>query len=156
MLEDTDTAQGQLQRVDHLIYVTLKYTRTADVILNALQRLVDAMDYIFEDILELAKRKGMVSVIPKSHVEKTALIEEKVMKGLKPSKDAIKMYFVIRKLLNAKNPKGREEYRKNVTLVVEGMEVNQERLMEFFVKTKEYYAFTKEWLAEQEGKKSKK
>ena len=144
MLEDTDTAKGQLQRVDHLIYVTLKYTRTVDVILNTIQRLIDAMEYIFDDILEVAKKKGKIKVMPRTSIEKAKMIEEVIFKNNKKVKDWMKMYRSLRTLLKG-NVSGREEYRKNVTLIVDKTEVNQEKLMEYFVKTKEFYAFSIEW-----------
>ena len=38
-------AKEELKRADHLLYVTLKYTRTADVIKNTIHRLLNAIDY---------------------------------------------------------------------------------------------------------------
>ncbi|MEK6940383.1 MAG: hypothetical protein AABW49_00585 [Nanoarchaeota archaeon] len=150
MLEDSDTAKGQLQRVDHLIYVTLKYTRTIDVINNTLSRLIEAMDYIFLDILEIAKRKKMINIIPQSHVERIEIIEKKLFKNNKKIKEWVKLYLLMRKIVKNKI-KGREEYRKNVTLIAEKVEVNQEKLMSYFVSTKEFYQFSREWIDKNGG-----
>ncbi len=152
MLEDTETAKGQLQRVDHLIYVTLKYTRTADVILNTIQRLIEAIHYIFDDILEVAKKKKMIDVLPRTSLEKAKLLEDKIFKNDKHVKNWIRLYRMLITISNA-TITGREEYRKNVTLIADKVEVNQERLMEFFNQTKEFYAFSQEWTASQGFKK---
>ena len=45
MFDDLEfDADEELKRADHMIYVTLKYTRTADVIHNILKRLINAFD----------------------------------------------------------------------------------------------------------------
>lgn len=145
MLEDTDTAKGQLQRVDHLIYVTLKYTRTADVILNTIQRIIDSLHYLFEEVFEVAKKNKMIDVVPRTNIEKAKLIEDKIFKNDKQVKNIIKMYRLMLTITNS-SIKGREEYRKNVTLVAGKTEVNQEKLLEFFNQTKEFYDFVQEWI----------
>ena len=39
-------AEKELKRVDHLIYVSLKYTRTVDVFKNIIKRLISTIDFI--------------------------------------------------------------------------------------------------------------
>ena len=51
MIEDTDSAKGQLLRADHLFHVTLKYTRTVDVIRNTIERLIGGLDFAIKDAL---------------------------------------------------------------------------------------------------------
>ena len=46
-----DRAQDELKRVDHLIYVSLKYTRTCDVMLNAMKRMISAFELGMNDLL---------------------------------------------------------------------------------------------------------
>ena len=56
----------ELKRLEHIIYVSLKYTRTVDVIINALQRMVSTFDFIVEAFLEKARHDGLIDSIPKS------------------------------------------------------------------------------------------
>ena len=45
---------------DHLLYVSMKYTKTCDVMINLLKRWKIMMDYAFEAILEQAKKKKLI------------------------------------------------------------------------------------------------
>ncbi len=56
MIEDLeDSALQELKRADHLIYVTLKYTRTVDVIKNTIKRLKIK---ITKRLRKIKERKG--------------------------------------------------------------------------------------------------
>ena len=46
--ENIENAVSQLKRADHLLYVTLKYTRTVDVIKSIIKRLISAFDFAVE------------------------------------------------------------------------------------------------------------
>ena len=59
-------AKEELKRLEHIIYVSLKYTRTVDVLTNALHRLVGTFDLIIEAFLEKAREEGRLAVLPKS------------------------------------------------------------------------------------------
>ena len=50
-------AREELKRVEHIIYVSLKYTRTVDVLRNALNRLVSLFDFLIEVLVEHAKKE---------------------------------------------------------------------------------------------------
>ena len=67
-------AREELKRLEHIIYVSLKYTRTVDVIINALNRLVEVYNLIIEALLEKAKledsKKSKDSQQPKGQKEK--------------------------------------------------------------------------------------
>ena len=58
MIEDADSSRGQMLRADHLFHVTLKYTRTADVIKNTIKRLVTSLEYAITEILEKKNTQG--------------------------------------------------------------------------------------------------
>ena len=49
---------------DHLLYVSLKYTKTTDVILNLITRWKSLIDISIDRILEKAKKKKAISSIP--------------------------------------------------------------------------------------------
>lgn len=132
MREDSDNAKGQLLRAEHLFYVTLKYTRTADVIRNAIKRLISALDYTVEDMLE-AKRVKNMPTIPLMRVD----LLKKVYPKDKKANELIEFYYLLRRIDKSRFDV-REEFRKNVALVTEGEVVNIERLKEFLHKTKEF------------------
>jgi len=110
-------AREELKRLEHIIYVTLKYTRTVDVIRNALARLISTFDFIIEAFLEDAKEKNLLVNIPKSPSLKSALVTETYPED-KTLLKLITFYAFLRDTLNAKYKK-REEYRRHVTMVVQ-------------------------------------
>ena len=57
-------AREELKRADHLIFVTLKYTRTVDVIKNIIKRLINAFELATDDALVYAKKKRKIATIP--------------------------------------------------------------------------------------------
>jgi hypothetical protein len=110
-------AREELKRLEHIIYVSLKYTRTVDVILNALNRLVNVYDLIIEGFLEKAKREGLLSAVPRSPAFRATKLGE-----LYPDDKDLQKYLSFYQFLKTvlKLPqKKREEYRRYVTLIVE-------------------------------------
>jgi len=132
MREDSDDARGQLMRAEHLFYVTLKYTRTADVIRNAIKRLISALDRTVEDMLEMKKIKNMPT-IPLMRVD----MLKKVFPKNKKINELIEFYYLLRRIDKSRFDV-KEEFRKNVALIADGETVNIERLKEFMNKTREF------------------
>ena len=66
MNESLLEAHEELKRLEHIIYVSLKYTRTVDIIINALNRLISIFDLVIEALLEKAKEDKLVANLPKS------------------------------------------------------------------------------------------
>src|SRR3989344_7207589 len=137
--ENIENAASQLKRADHLLYVTLKYTRTVDVIKSIIKRLISAFDFGVEEMLEKAKDKKRIRSIPKSPIEKIELVK-KIIKD-KRMKEYIKFYYLLREIDKAQF-KAREEYRKHVTLVTSKMEVDVEKVKEYYEKTNEFVEFS--------------
>ncbi len=129
-------AKDELKRVDHLIFVTLKYTRTVDIIRNVLQRLISAIDYQITDILEHYKEEDKIDKIPTVALVRCRKIEEIFPKN-KEVKDIIDFYSKLRRIVNS-DFKKKEEYRKNVALVTPRLEVDITKLKLFAEKTKNY------------------
>jgi len=124
MRESLDDAREELKRVDHLIFVSLKYTRTVDVLLNVIKRLIDAYDFAIEAILRYGKEKGMFEEeIPLSPLSKTEL----VLKIFKDPviKENMELYLLFRKIVKA-DYKRFNEYRRHVTLktIIDNEEVD--------------------------------
>ena len=130
MLEDfEENAEEELKRADHLIYVTLKYTKTVDVIRNTIHRLINSMDFVVMEVLTYLRVKNM-SDVPRMRMEQ---LIEKIPK----LKEYADFYFMLRRIYNSKFD-CKEEYRKNVTLLTEEGDVNIETLKEFFTKAKRF------------------
>jgi len=100
---------------EHLFYVSLKYTKTTDVILNLINRWVMMIDLSIEHILKTAKKSKKIKEIPEAPKARELLVR-------KISKDSVileimDMYSFFRKLPDL--DKIREyEFRKNVALRV--------------------------------------
>ncbi len=111
-------AREELKRLEHIIYVSLKYTRTVDVILNALNRMVSTYDFLIEAFLEKAKEEGKIDSLPKSPALKGKKLAE-----LYPEDEIIQknlnFYASLRNIIKSPQRK-RQEFRRHVTLVVDG------------------------------------
>ena len=71
---------------DHLLYVSLKYTKTCDVILNLILRWRRMIETSIDELLKHAKKKKKISAIPLNPAKKI----EGIRKLFK--KDKGKMY----------------------------------------------------------------
>jgi len=139
--EAVSDAKEELKRADHSIYVTLKYTKTADVIKNIIKRLIVAFDFAMEDLIQFWVEKKRLKNVPSSKRAKAELLVKKIPKV----KENVQIYLVMRKIDVAPFTK-KEEYRKHVTLIAkvslkETREVNIDVLRNFFVKTGEFVEF---------------
>ena len=47
---------------NHLLYVSMKYTKTCDVIINIIKRWKVMMDHAFDGLLEKAKKKKLIKI----------------------------------------------------------------------------------------------
>ncbi|MBI2107257.1 hypothetical protein HYT57_04710 [Candidatus Woesearchaeota archaeon] len=131
-----DNAKQELKRADHLLYVTLKYTRTVDVIKNTIKRLINAFDYAILEALEWTIKKKKIKKI--SDLNK--LRAEDLNKVYPEIKTYIDFYNLLKRVDRAEYTK-KEEYRKNVTMIVTDemiLEINIPKLKEYFEKTREF------------------
>jgi hypothetical protein len=115
-----EVAKEELKRVEHQVYVTLKYTRTVDVLLNVQQRMIDAYQALFNALL--SKKLGEEE-IPGSIIEKTNKIKE--LYNEPQVLENVEIYHLLRKVVRAKNITKLSEYRRPVALitVIDGQEV---------------------------------
>ncbi len=145
MREALENAIQELKRVDHLFWVSLKYTRTVDVIRNTVQRLVNVFDFGLDSVLKHAKEDKLVEEVPKIPGQKCDLLK-KIFPDNNKLLEYVKLYVKLRKILNSEYSK-REEYRRHVTMtvVVEGetIDVDIDLLKEYYEKSKEFIHFVK-------------
>jgi len=133
---------------DHLLYVSLKYTKTCDVIMNLLLRWREMINLSIEAILKKAKKKKKISSIPKSPLEKIEKME-KLFKKDKHILDTIRFYEMLRKITELRKERI-GEFRKNVNLKVfyQGKEINidLERLKIYADMLEKFISKTKQFL----------
>lgn len=133
---------------DHLLYVSLKYTKTCDVILNLLLRWRKMIETSIEAILKHAKKKKKIPSIPSNPLGKIDTIK-KLFKKDKDFLQTIEMYEMFRKVEDLRREKI-GEFRKNVTLRIfyQGNEINVdlEKLKEYSANIEKFVDTTKTYL----------
>ena len=117
MSEQLLEAREELKRLEHIIYVSLKYTRTVDVLINALKRLENVYDRIIEALLEQAQEEKRISALPKSPALRGKMLGE-LYKEDATFQKYLTFYLFLRTLLNSPYKK-RQEYRRYVTFIVD-------------------------------------
>ncbi len=109
---------------DHLLYVSLKYTKTCDVIKNLLIRWRKMIEIAIERILKHAKKKKKIKSIPLSPLGKLDEIK-KLFKKDAGFIEVIEFYEMLRKIEELRVERI-GEFRKNVCLKIfyQGQEIN--------------------------------
>jgi len=82
---------------DHLLYVSMKYTKTCDVILNLIRRWKIMMDCCFEGILQKMKKEKKIQKIPTAPKLKIDLIKNYFKKD-ELIQDILKEYEIFQKI----------------------------------------------------------
>jgi hypothetical protein len=139
-------AKEEIKRADHLLFVTLKYTRTTDVIKSVIHRLLEAYDNAIIYALEFLKKKKKIKDIPLTPISRAELLRDNNKRDV-VILDSLNGYFLLRKIQRAEYTK-KEEFRKHVALTVmhndEAIEINIETLEELYNKTKEFIDYINE------------
>ena len=109
---------------DHLLYVSLKYTKTCDVIRNLLLRWRKMIETSIEEVLKHAKKKKKISSIPSNPLGKIDSMK-KIFSKNKEFLEVIEFYEMLRKLEDLRTERI-GEFRKNVNLKIayQGNEIN--------------------------------
>ena len=117
--EESVNAREELKRADHLIYVSLKYTRTGDVISSIIARLISAQQMTIDALLEwLEKKKKLKKVdFSKPYKIKVEWIREKLKKD-EGVIELLDFYDYLTKIMKSEHIK-KEEFRKNVRLIIQ-------------------------------------
>ena len=133
-------ARDQLKRIDHLIYVSLKYTRTVDVLKSILKRLIACFDDCITGLLELSVEREKIPNLPTNVVARMRTIIE-----LFPHKDIerlINFYVMLRKI-DKGTPIKSNEYRRGVRMSVilkdTVVEVDIDNVEEYFKLAQTFY-----------------
>lgn len=133
---------------DHLLYVSLKYTKTCDVILNLILRWRKMIETAIDEILKHAKKKKKISSVPENPVGKIDSVK-KLFKKNKDFLDVIEMYEMFRKIEGLRKERI-GEFRKNVNLKVlyrgEEINIDLEKLKIYADKLEKFIRITKQFL----------
>ena len=152
MKESFEEAVQELKRVDHLFWVSLKYTRTVDVIKHVIDRLINCIGFGLEALLKYTKEKKLISNIPTNAGLRCDLLKKTFPDNLELT-DYINFYILLRKLSKAEYAK-REEFRRHVTMIAtidkgEIVEVSIDVLKEYYEKTRIFLTLVKKIINEE-------
>ncbi len=118
---------------DHLLYVSLKYTKTCDVILNLIARWKSMIEMSFDALLQESLKKRKIPHMAESPKQKIEFMR-KAYKDSPAIQETIPVYIFFKRIPELQ--KTREgEFRKNVNLkVIEPAkitDINMEKLKEY-------------------------
>jgi hypothetical protein len=134
---------------DHLLYVSLKYTKTCDVILNLIERWRSLIDLSFDAILAKATGEKKIIVQHNSPKQKIEYIR-KYFKKNKEIQEILPLYIFFRRIPGL--GKSREgEFRKNVNLKIieetKTTDINMDRLKEYSQKLEKFISAVRQDLS---------
>lgn len=143
MYEDlVESADEELKRADHLVYVSLKYTRTCDVMRNAIKRMIAAHDLAMASFLENMRKSKKIEDVPASSKERVALVKSLLGSS---ARKYLSLYKLLKDVEKAECT-AIDEFRKNVTLRVKKpkqLDVKVDDLYHYLETTREFVAFIK-------------
>lgn len=118
---------------DHLLYVSLKYTKTCDVIINLLLRWKVMIEMAIEELIKRAKKDKKWKPVPDAPRAKLVQLK-KLFENESVVAETLELYEMFRDI--EKLPKVREnEFRKGVNLRVsykdKTVNVNLDKLKEY-------------------------
>ena len=133
-----EEAREELKRADHLIYVSLKYTRTVDVIKSVIDRLISCLDFVIDKLLDHAIDKKLISEKPANIGLKSNALKKTYGDVVT---EMVSLYTLLRKVSRAEYKKS-SEYRRHVTMTAmtdEGIfTVDIDKAKELFFKVKQF------------------
>jgi hypothetical protein len=133
MQETLEKIMKEKISADHLLYVSMRYTKTCDVMINLIKRWKIMIDYAFDGLLEKARRKKIIKVVPTAPKLKLDSIKEIFKKN--PEVMVVVKEYEMFKLIETLQKTKEDEFRKGVCLKVlyQGNEIQVN-----LVKLKEY------------------
>jgi len=138
MLESLDLAKEEIKRADHLMYVSLKYTRTVDIIKSIIERLINAFNFGIDALLKKKKVRD-IPTIPKLKLD--------LVRKNYPDEDLnnfLQLYQLFREIDKASFERARE-YRRHVTMTAhlddKEIEVTIDIIEDYYGKTKEFIEY---------------
>ena len=142
-----ENAKEELKRVDHLIYVSLKYTRTCDVFKNIIERLISAIEFVLNAILNQLEHQKKIMELPAQPGAKCNTIKEHVTD---PTILQMVDFYLLLRQMNRTDFSREREYRRHVTMTMildgKATEVNIDIITQYFKDTKVYAEYVEKYL----------
>ncbi len=142
--ESIQLALQELKRADHSIAVSLKYTRTVDVIKSIIDRLINTIEFCFDALLAHARtQKKLIELptLPRQKAEQLKVIypEDRIIK------DFCEFFLLLRQITKARFERA-QEYRRHVTMTAhldsgQIIEITIDIISDYFERTKEFFNF---------------
>ena len=133
---------------EHLFYVSLKYTKTCDVILNLIARWQNMIEKSINAILEKSKKKRLIKNIPTAPRAKVNLLLD-IFKREKIIKETLDLYILFKNIPRLQHTR-EGEFRKNVNLKVieceKSININLEKLKQWQETLERFLSFVKHFI----------
>ncbi|MCS7134478.1 MAG: hypothetical protein NZ889_01305 [Candidatus Pacearchaeota archaeon] len=125
---------------EHLFFVSLKYTKSGDVILNLVQKWEKIAELCIDLLLQKAKKKKEIKSIPTA-----PKLKENLVRSLYPEqKEIFDLYVFFRRIPSLEKIK-EHEFRKNVMVRIlddgKEIEINMEKLKKWYQLFDEFVKF---------------
>ena len=135
---------------DHLMYVSLKYTKTCDVILNVLARWKSLFEISFDAVLEDGCSDGSIACMHSTPKQRIEFMKKYFAKD-KAIQDVIPLYIFFKRVPDLKKVRS-GEFRKNVNLKIvlssdKSVDINMEKLGEYHDTVEAFISRVKEILS---------
>ena len=140
--------ENEMKAAQHLLYVSLKYTKTGDVILNLMHRWRLMIEHSVDMMLEKAKKKKLIKEIPIAPKLKVQLLAQ-LLKKEPIVVDTLHLYSFFRRVDTLEHFK-EHEFRKNVALrVIDEKEIviDVEELKEWQSLLENFIKFVRTYIA---------
>lgn len=142
--EALQQAHQELKRADHSIAVSLKYTRTVDVIKSIIDRLINTISFGFDTLLTHAKEEKKLDEIPTLPRLKIELLNTHY-----PEDETIKhfiQFFQLLRRINKAQFTRTQEYRRHVTMTAtldDGtqVQITIDIITDYFDRTNEFLKY---------------
>lgn len=119
---------------DHLMYVSLKYTKTCDVILNLIARWKSLIEISFDAILRNKVDAGKIPGMPTNPKQRIEFMK-KYFKKYDDIQKVIPVYIFFKRIPDLNKTRS-GEFRKNVNLKIieptRTTDINMEKLNEYY------------------------
>ena len=134
---------------DHLLYVSLKYTKTCDVILNLLARWKSLIELSFDTILEKRVEAGKIPAMPTNPKQRIEFIK-KYFKKDEAIQNVVPLYIFFKRVPDLDKTRS-GEFRKGVNLKViapgKVTDINMDMLGEYYEIVEKFMVEVKKILA---------
>lgn len=133
---------------DHLLYVSLKYTKTCDVIINLIKRWTIMMSDCVDGLLEQIKKKKKIKSIPAAPRQRLELIKIEFKKVPEIMK-AMELYEFFKRIDSLRTIR-ESEFRKDVRLKIyendKEIIINLDKLKEYAAILESFISYVKQFL----------